>query len=342
MRWIVMLASTLALVGCGDKNDQAAPATTETATTSVSETTTQVTTDVGATSETTASASPALRGHIVFTRAGGQYGDETIFYANADGTSERRLTDYGVNCCPRISRDGKRILFAAPARGDRITTATVSPNGTKYKEIRLPDSTLNLGPGAWSHDGRQIAFQVWDTQNNRRDGIYIGSTDGRNLKRLTDPTIADIPGDFSPDGKRLAFFRESSVQSVGSAWVVTVDGTGVRRLTPPRMKVGTTIRWSPDGTTILFASARGEPEGALWTVRPDGSNVNRLFKDAEGRFAISPAWSPSGDKIMFGLDPTADEFAHPANELYVINADGSDLAVVVDTPDFKREPEWVR
>ncbi|HKG44121.1 MAG TPA: hypothetical protein VKB10_07750 [Gaiellaceae bacterium] len=108
------------------------------------------------------------------------------------------------------------------------------------------------------------------------------------------------------------------------------------------MKVGTTIRWSPDGTTILFASARGEPEGALWTVRPDGSNLKRLFKDAEGRFAISPAWSPSGDKIMFGLDPTADEFAHPANELYVINADGSDLAVVVDTADFKREPEWVR
>ncbi|MDQ3858702.1 MAG: hypothetical protein M3327_09700 [Actinomycetota bacterium] len=347
MRWIVMLASILALAGCSETKDEPARGTTQTVRTTADETTEATAPSNSETaseipSETTTSASPPLRGHIIFTRAGGQYGDETIFFANADGTNERRLTDYGINCCPRISRAGKRILFAAPAPGERVTTATMSANGTGYKEIRLPDATTNLGPGAWSPDGKQIAFQLWDTENDRRDGIYIGSINGRKLKRLTDADIADIPGDFSPDGKRLAFFRESAVQSVGSAWVVKIDGTGLKRLTPPAMKVGTTLRWAPDGSTILFASAQGERDGSLWTVRPDGSNLKRLFKDTEGRFAISPAWSPSGDKIMFGLDPSADEFAHPPNELYVINADGSGLAVVINTPDFKREPEWVR
>jgi hypothetical protein len=33
-----------------------------------------------------------LQGKILFTRAGGTYGDETVFTADADGTNERRIT----------------------------------------------------------------------------------------------------------------------------------------------------------------------------------------------------------------------------------------------------------
>ena len=47
--------------------------------------------------------------------------------------------------------------------------------------------------------------------------------------------------------------------------------------------------------------------------------------------------------VLFGLDPAgslATVDVAPQNELYVIRRDGSGLAAVVDTADWKRLPEW--
>ena len=287
---------------------------------------------------------PALKGHLVFTRAGGRYADETIFVADADGSHQRQLTRAGSSCCPRATRDGKRLLLSASAPGGRITTATMNRDATEYTRLPLPDDTINLGPGAWSPDGTKIAFEGWDDAKPTRGGIYLGRwPDNRDLTRVT-KAHGDIPGDFSPDGKRLAFFRQRpGEQSVGSVWVVGVDGKNPRRLTPEKMLAGFgTVRWSPDGSKILFQDARDERQGDLWTVHPDGSHLTRLFADRRGRFAISPTWSPDGSQIMFALDPTAAEFDHPNNAFYVINADGTRLELVIAGRDFKREPDWTR
>jgi hypothetical protein len=37
----------------------------------------------------------ALQGHILFTRAGGRFGDETLYVSKADGTSQRRISNFG-------------------------------------------------------------------------------------------------------------------------------------------------------------------------------------------------------------------------------------------------------
>lgn len=79
----------------------------------------------------------------------------------------------------------------------------------------------------------------------------------------------------------------------------------------------------------------------LWTIAPDGSKLARLFKDANGRYAATPTWSPDGTVILFALDPTSDPFQHPPNGLCVIRADGSDLTQVIGGNNFKREPVWV-
>ena len=41
------------------------------------------------------------------------------------------------------------------------------------------------------------------------------------------------------------------------------------------------------------------------------------------------------------LDPTNDQFTHPPNGLYVINANGSKPRLVIGTHDFKNQPEWL-
>ena len=287
-----------------------------------------------------------LRGTILFARAGGEFGDETVFTVGVDGVDERRLTEYGVTCCARSSPDGTQILLAANAPDERITTGIVDPDGSHLRLIPLPDSTSNLGPGAWSPDGRLIAFQLWDEADHSRDGIYLGrALDGGALRRLTAvPGGADIPGDFSPTGKHLVFLRERpDEQSVGTLFVVDVDGGKPRRLTPPDMAVGWGgVRWSPDGELILLPDARDRiDERSLWTVRPDGSDLRRVFTDTEGRYATSSVWSPDGRYIMFALSESAFDHEHPANEIYVIRRDGTGLTLVLGGDDHKRPADWI-
>jgi Tol biopolymer transport system component len=328
---VAAFAVTLALAACGPAASSSTPSGARAASAAPSQ------------SGSGSPAAPDLSGRIVFARAGGEYGDETIFSANADGSAERQLTPNGESCCVRFSADGTQVLYSILATdGQRITTAIQTLDDGTVRSIPLPDDTANLGPGAWSPDGQRLALQLWDDTDHSRDGIYtVRTADGSDLVRLTDPDVADIPGDYSPDGASLVVFRESTTQSVGELFLVGLDGSGdLVRLSPEGMQVGYgSVRFSPDGTQILFQESRVSPTGALYTVAPDGSDLRKVFEDAEGRYASHPAWSPDGSMIIFALNPVADDFEHRPNGLYVIDADGTNLQLVM-TGGFMREPEW--
>ena len=289
-----------------------------------------------------------LQGKILFTRAGGKYGDETIYTANADGTKEQRITDFGATCCPRWTTDGTHILIAELAPDHkRITTGIINPNGSLDHKVPLPQGTLNLGPGTWFPDGTRIAFDGWDDANHERDGIYTArAADGGDLVRVTRSRTS--PVDVSTDGEIFFFrpvegFPSIGDQPEGSLFVVNDDGSGARRVTPadlPVVNIGGGIgRLSADGSKIVFTS-----DGAIWTIGSDGSAAKKIFDDPDGSLAITPTWSPDGTMILFGLDPPGSlatlDFA-PPNGLYVIRADGTELTPVVTTDDFKREPDWI-
>ena len=64
--------------------------------------------------------------------------------------------------------------------------------------------------------------------------------------------------------------------------------------------------WSPDGGRIAFVSNRDWAEGlALYTMNPDGSNVQQLGPQEWSTLAF-PEWSPDGTRIVFTAD-LADE-----------------------------------
>ena len=287
------------------------------------------------------SAATALPGRIVFARAGGKFGDETLFVARADGSGERRISRYGKTCCVWATRNGSRIVSAADGGSDRITAVTSNLDGTQRVVLPLPKGTLSLASGPFSRDGKTIAREGFDDQNPANGGVYITrASDGKILRRVTRRHF--IPGDFSPDAERLVLFRNTEGQPPppGRLWVVSVKGTGLRPLTPASLQVQccNNYRWSPDGSKILFADA----DGIVWTIAPDGSKLRRLFKDRSGRYAVTPTWSPDGSMIMLALDPTPNPFSHPPNGLYVMRSDGTGLQEVIRGDDFKREPVWVR
>ncbi|MGB0543214.1 MAG: S9 family peptidase [Longimicrobiales bacterium] len=111
---------------------------------------------------------------------------------------------------------------------------------------------------------------------------------------------------ISPDGSRVVYTRSwfdmVNDRRESSIWIMETDGSRNRHLLE-----GAGVRWSPDGTRILF-TAPGEPGGAQIHVR---------WMDAEGatsqvtRLDNGPGnvrWSPDGDWIAFTsrVDDRAD------------------------------------
>lgn len=179
-----------------------------------------------------------LTGHILFTRAGGIYGDETLFVANADGTGQRRISNLGATCCPWATRNGSRIVFGGNGPGGRVTAVTASLDGTHRVVLPLPKGTLALAPGPLSTNGMTIAREGFDDKHPSNAGIYLTrASDGGILRRVTRTHF--IPGDFSPNVKQLVLFKgpNGSPPPPGSLWLVNTNGTGLRRLTPTNVQV---------------------------------------------------------------------------------------------------------
>jgi TolB protein len=174
-----------------------------------------------------------------------------------------------------------RIAFArfVPALG-ATATFTVNPDGTEVRQLFARGSR---------------------------------SSDGGGLTRITsNPGGDDIPGDYSPDGKRLVFARTDQDGRVGIfaaraaadhrlvIWVVGADGSGLHQLpiepacggafSDPRSTSCFQPGWSPDGTKIVFTriGANGTQEN-VYTVNADGSD---LFRVTSGGRAEQPDWGP--------------------------------------------------
>ncbi len=137
--------------------------------------------------------------------------------------------------------------------------------------------------GAWSPDGKRIAFALIDTSpGNRTDedhGLWVVNADGSNRRQLTRYARREqsrvVPG-RSPD--RLQKVRPAPAASAGNSdlyvadlYVVNADGSGLRRLTRHAENVPRSFAWSPDGRTIAFLHNR-----EVYIVKADGSDERRL------------------------------------------------------------------
>ena len=330
-RSAVLLA--LALVGCAES-----PAATSIAPIDTTEPSSGLPT-------VTASAEPLdLEGRILIELDG-------LYSANANGTDRQLVYEPGEYCCiNRISPDRTRILVMPGSdETGAVRGGTLSLDGSEFELLPRPDKTLNLVPSAWSPDGTRIAFEGWDDSDPSRNGIYSAlASDLSDLVRITNrPGLPhDSPLDYSPDGTQLVFFRavraepDFPIDLGGSLWVVDVDGTDAHELQTGDVRPSWNARWAPDGSRIVFVEERLRATGGIWTIRPDGTELTTVFEDPDGRFARAPVWSPDGSRIMFSLHPTSDNFQHDANEIYVINADGSGLALLIGGPEYKYVSEW--
>jgi Tol biopolymer transport system component len=298
---------------------------------------------------------PGRDGNIVFRRyLGPNRTQGAIFTIAPDGAGERQLTTAPAKASddyPDYASDGSFVAFQRCPRGP-CRIYTVRADGSGLARIgracaKPPPACADDTYPAISPDRRQIAF-VHAFGQIRKDqidhvGIYRMNVDGSHLRRVTLPrtrTAEDNDPQWSPDGRRIVFVRKNiTAKPAGgqAVFVVNADGSGLRRVTPYKLRAGDGPDWSPDGTQILFRSPETEDflHSNIFTIHPDGTGLRQVTHAGPSTKVYSASFSPDGGSItvgMTGVDGQADVFR--------IGADGSGLTPVTRTQQWDSAPDW--
>lgn len=267
-------------------------------------------------------------------------GNWDIYVINTDGSDMKHLTDNpGYDFQQSWSPDNSQIAYISQ-REDNGELWLMNADGTN--QTRLTDTPAHYYPPAWSPDGEKIIY--CSAKDNLPFDIYVINSDGTHNTRLTDSTTHNFTPAWSPDGKKIAY---SSSKDSGSLniYVMNADGSNQTRLTD---NVGIDILpdWSPDGRKIAFYSRKEySPENdemvkyTICVMNADGSNLRRLTNDTGDNPGpsmgdIYPKWSPDGSRIVFQSQRDCNW------EIYMINADGSNLVRLTQDTENDEWPDW--
>lgn len=188
----------------------------------------------------------------------------------------RRLTDDPAtfDVSPAWSPDGSQIAFSRGPEMGPSQIYVMDADGTDVRQL-TQGSGSDRNP-AWSPDGTRIAFA---RSGNYGYEVYVMDADGSNVVAMTSVAAESAPSPaWSPDGSQIALDVDGAIH------VMSVDGTGPRRLSPelPRGVLDMRPSWSPDGTQIAFerytnedVAATGE-DGDIWTIDADGTDATRV------------------------------------------------------------------
>jgi TolB protein len=161
--------------------------------------------------------------------------------------------------------------------------------------------------------------------------LYTMNADGSDIVQITNlpPTGFDswFP-EFSPDGKQIAFCRDSILNfNASDLYVVNADGSGLKQLTFDALG-DCAAHWSPDGTQLVFARVLPNGKGVIATMRADGTGKKtNLTFDIWGKFW--PIYTPDGQHIVF-FSTTGGLIS----AVWIMDADGSHREQLT-SPEFE-------
>lgn len=189
-----------------------------------------------------------------------------------------------------------------------------------------PEGSPVLGSGSG-----QIVFDSTRSGSGYRD-LYVMSTDGTDVIRLTEGDSNSFAGPWSPDGQRIAYTTFGPTNSYIA--VINADGSGQAIIDQVEGSDEGFPDWSPDGTQIAFTSRR-DGNNEIYLMDADGTNPVRLTNQPGDDFA--PSWSPDGAQIAFVSDRDQEAGIY---DLYIMNADGSGVRRLTDDTAIDYSPDW--
>lgn len=241
-----------------------------------------------------------------------------------ENLSQLTFATEGADFDPRLSRDGKWLVFASTQHRD-TPDLYVKPVGSRTVTQLTADPAADIMP-AISPDGSKIAF------SSNRSGVwnlYLMSIQGGQAVHLSTQNSHELHPSWSPDGSRLVFSRLGQQTGRWEMWVMEVDKPQVAEF----VGFGLFPEWCPKAGTgtdqrdqILFQRGRerGDRAFSLWTIdyKPgDVGNPTEIVA-ARDRATINASWSPDGQYVVYSTIPADAQDAANA-DLWIAGIDGS-------------------
>ena len=233
------------------------------------------------------------------------------------------------------------LLLVACNGGPEEAEPTPTPTPTPAPVVARPSPTPEATPTASATSTPVTSTIVFLGGSSRTPppGVYLVQVDGTAPRRIGDHIYfgrRDFARlEWSPDGTKVAFWlcpdepplRDSEV------YVMNADGTGLTNVSNhPKLDVVLCqsdappggMAWSPDSERLVFYS--GRDPGGLYVVNADGTDLRFLTDGA------LPAWSPSGDSIVFAASQFSTYEAEWEVPIYSINPDGRNRRLLTAVP----------
>ena len=226
---------------------------------------------------------------------------------------------------PGIGADTGQIAFisliSGPTAPPVFRLELVHPDGSDLRPVGHAECFVGHDCFAWSPNGKQLAYLAGPRRFHNpsfHSTLYLVGAEGQHPRELTVCGYCEGVS-WSPDGSQIAVGRYGAGQV--NVWVVSAKTGAMRRITDcqPTSTCGAAgfvfafqMEWSPDGRTIFFirdSDHQGSIADALFTVRPDGSDLTELKVPDPG----IAYWSPDGRELA----------VNAANGVYIVDAAGT-------------------
>jgi len=182
-----------------------------------------------------------------------------------------------------------------------------------------------------SPDGKRL---VYISMISGKEQLFTMNVDGSNSAQLTRDDVDHEDPAWSPDGSRIAFVLIAGGKN--KIAVMRSDGSNVEVLTPPEQN---TIHpnWSSDSKRVIYCTNDDlePPKKNTAEIYLIDVATKKLTPIITGGINTYGSWSPDMRQIVF-----RKIIGEENSEVYLANADGSNLRNLTNNPFFDGWPAW--
>ena len=202
------------------------------------------------------------------------------------GAWQRHAPPYG------LATNGK-VAFAVDGDiylGDPTDLAT--------SELIVGGPGQDVGP-AFSRDGSRLAWVRLGEPDEPGVRVLVANADGTSARVVAagDDILA---GTWSPTSRELAVVVEDGLRS--RLEIVSADGSSSRTIEMDVVPTAS-IEWLPPNGDRLHFIGTSKGLFGLYSIKPDGSDLEQLGPNGDSETYMSLAVSPAGDRLLYTSFP---------------------------------------